>query len=117
MPPADYIPLPPNVVPSSQAGQLADTPKLDALIGETVAIRALEWIGEKPPYEGVRLWLHVVKGETMTAKPQPFRAYTEAVLRVARQLADGSTERTCKLDTWPMYKVVKSGQSYALADV
>lgn len=112
-----YIPLPGNVVRGRDVGESADQPKLDALIGETVVIRALEWIGETQPYKGVRLAVHVVKGETMTKSPAWYRGYTEAVMRVARQLVGTNPNRTIQLEQWPMYKVVRSGTSYALADV
>lgn len=112
----DYIPLPSNVVRGADVGEAADQPKLDDLIGETIVVRALEWIGDEQAPKGVRLAVHIVKGDTMTKAPAWYRGYTVSVMRVARQLAAGDKGRQVQLAQWPMYKVVRMKDSYGLAD-
>lgn len=113
----EFVPLPQNVIKPGEEGASADHPMLHELGGEVIVVRALEWIGATAPYKGVRLCVHIVKGEQMTKQPAWYRAYTSAVLRVAHALVGSDSSRRVELERWPMYKVVASNGSYSLSDV
>ena len=77
-------------------------------------IRAFEWIGKAEPWMGVRFYCHRVEGDSYEPSLLRIRAYTESVMRFARDAARGSTERKIKLEQWPVVEVIREGAKYGI---